>query len=64
MTPEVISCQNHLLLGRSSLGDVSAQNVQLTGAPAHSFLEHPVLDNGMPARLDPEVTDNATLRER
>ena len=32
--------QNHYLLGRSSLGDVSAQNVQLTGASADSFLGH------------------------
>jgi hypothetical protein len=49
------ACQNHLVVGRSILDDVRAQNVQLTGAPADSFLEHPVLDSGMRARLDREV---------
>jgi hypothetical protein len=41
--------QNHLILERSSSGDVSAQNVQLTGAPADSFFEHSVLDSAMTA---------------
>jgi hypothetical protein len=57
------ACQNHLVVGRSSLGDVRAQNVQLTGAPADSFLEHSVLDSGMRARLDREVNENATFEE-
>ena len=34
----LLPCQNHYLLGRSSLDDVSAQNERVAGRSADSFL--------------------------